>query len=114
MKSKLFDNLFWTRMNIKKIHARKIDLDNENLLILFFTKKKENYSHYDDDYYDKVDFLKQNQNTKKIDILNALDYLKENLELLRTKNVLLVGYAKSIAWIYRYLINEGIQSKIVI
>ncbi len=114
MKSKLYDNLFYTRLNIKKIQARKINLDNENLLILFFTKKKENYSSYDEDYYDKVDFLKQNSKTKKIDILQALDFLKENLDLLKTKEVLLVGYSKSIAWIYRYLVNEEISSKIVI
>ncbi len=114
MNSRIFDNLFFTRLTIKKVQAKNISLENPELKILFFVKKKDNYTPYDEDYYDRVSFLKTSKKTEIINIQDAWNYLNTNLEALKNKQVLIVGYLKSIAWIYRFLDHQNIKVKIIV
>ncbi len=115
MKDKIFDNLLWTRMSIRKINAKKLkSKKNIKHLILYFHGVKNNLVEDYENYYDKVSFIKSLENTEIVSTKDAYEYLENNKDKLKEKKILLVGYHKSIAWVYRYLKNLNVKVAIVI
>lgn len=112
IQNKLFDNIFFTRISIKKIKSSRlnIELNKDNVKIYYIEKDQKEFTSYDDKYYIRFNYLKDNDKAEVINIKEVYNYFSNNLELLKqNKNNILVGYIKSIAWIYRYLKHNGIN-----
>ena len=119
MRNKIFDNLLFTRINLNKISAKKIinkyANSKEKIEFIWLKKSEQDLTEHDEWYYDKNNILNELFSEKIIFIShNNLNKIF-NIEFKEDIQYFIVGYYKSVAWIYRYLKNSKVKKiKIVI
>lgn len=107
MKIKQMYNFFvFNKQKIKFLHPWFVSKINENYLNFIFIEKKVN-SIQEKKYYDKKLNYKKLKNCTTIDHEKLLRDKNYIIKLLKEKNNVLVGYYKSIVWIYRFIQEQG-------